>query len=87
MPFVEADDAVHLGRDAFIMSGDQRRASLAPDEVEELGEDDVRRGLVKVAGRLIGKNGWRGPGQPQLAAARRPTVSKDGDRAGRRARA
>ena len=63
MPFVEADDAVHLGRDAFIMSGDQRRASLTPDEVEELGEDDVRRGLVKVAGRLIGKNQRRAVGE------------------------
>ena len=53
---MEADHAVHLGRDALVVRRDERCAALAAHEVEEFAEDDVGGGLVEVACRLVGEN-------------------------------
>ena len=45
-----------LRGDALVVGRDQRRAALAADQVEELGEDDVGGMLVEVAGRLVGEH-------------------------------
>ena len=53
---MQADHAVHLGREALVVGRDQRGAALAADQVEEFGEDDVGGVLVEIAGRLVGEN-------------------------------
>ena len=67
---------VHLGGDALIVGGDERRAAFAADQAQELGEDDVGGRLVEIAGGLVGEDqggpvGERaGDGDALLLAAR-----------------
>jgi hypothetical protein len=60
---VQPHHPVHPVRKPLVMRRDQRRRSLAADQVEKLGEDLVGGGLVKIAGRLIGEDQRRAVGQ------------------------
>ena len=62
-PFVQPHDAVHLGREALVVGGDQGGAAFAAHEVEEFGEDDVGGRLVEIAGRLVGEHQRRAVGE------------------------
>ena len=53
---MQPDDTVHLGREALIVSGDERGTSLVSNQAQELAKDYVGRMLVEIAGRLIGKD-------------------------------
>jgi hypothetical protein len=74
--FVKPDDAVHFAGQTLIVSGHQSGAALAADQPQEFGKNGVRRMLVEVAGRLVGKDQRRpvseraGDGHPLLLAAR-----------------
>src|SRR5688572_8369877 len=53
MAFVQAENPVHLERQALVMGGDKSRASFAAHQLEELIENPVGGGLVEIAGRLV----------------------------------
>ena len=53
---MEPDDAVHLGCEALVVGGDQRRAPLPSHEAEELAKDGIGGMLVEIAGRLVGEH-------------------------------
>src|SRR4051794_38927756 len=60
---VEAQDAVHLGGDEFVVGGDEGGAPLPAHQGQELGEDDVGGGFVEIAGRLVGEDEERAVGE------------------------
>ena len=73
---MKADDAVHLGGEAFIVGGDEGGAAFAAHQREEFGENLVGGGFIEVAGRLVGEDQRRaigeraGDGDALLLAAR-----------------
>ena len=50
---MQADDAIHLLRQPFIMGGDQRRRPFAADETQEFREHDIGGMFIEVAGGLV----------------------------------
>ena len=50
---MKAHHPIHLGREALVMSGNQRSAAFAADERQELREDRVRRMFIQIAGGFV----------------------------------
>ena len=53
---MEPYDAVHLGGQALIVSGNQGGAALAANQAKEFSEDRVGGMLIEISGRLVGKH-------------------------------
>ena len=75
---MQADDAVHLGRQAFIVGRDECRAPLATDQLQEFGENRLGRRLLgyrctnkqcPTNAEAAKKNGKGGPAKEELAEA------------------
>src|SRR4051794_30305148 len=60
---VQADGAVHANGEALVVGGDEGGRAVGADEVEEFGEDALRRGFVEVAGRFVGKDEFGAVGE------------------------
>ena len=54
---------VHLGGDPLIVGCYQRRAALAPHQLEEFGKNDVGGMFVEVAGRFVSQHQRRAVGE------------------------
>jgi len=54
--FVQSHDPIHSRRKALVVGRDQGRATFTSNERNELGENDIGRVLIEVAGRLVGKD-------------------------------
>ena len=53
---MQAQHAVHLLGQTFVVGGDERGAAFFTNKAQEFGEHFVRSHLVKIAGGLIGKH-------------------------------
>ena len=60
---MQADDLVHLGREALVVCSDQCGAAFVSNQCQELAQHAVGSGLVEIAGRLVGEDQRRPIGQ------------------------
>ena len=56
MSFVEAENAIHLRGQAFVVGCYQGCAAFAPDQREEFAKDGVGRRFVQIACGFIGED-------------------------------
>ena len=78
----QADDAVHATGEGVVVGGDEGAQFLVAGERQQLIEDDVRRRLVEVPGRLVRQQQGRavgdGAGDGDALPLGRPTSGRDG---------
>ena len=62
-PVMEPERPVHPCSDPFVVRGDQGRSPFAADKLQQFVKHDIRRCLIEIAGRLIGKDQGGAVGQ------------------------
>ena len=76
LPLVHLQNAIHTARKFHVVSGDERRNPLSPDQFDKLLKYELGRVRIEIAGRLIRQQQLRAIGDapadrsPLLLAAR-----------------
>ena len=56
---MKSNHSIHLGGQAFVMGGNQRRAALTPNQAQKLRKNGLRGMLIEIARRLVRQHQWR----------------------------